>query len=67
MKVYQLHAEGLTNCDWSKQMFSSTVFTTREKAEARIEKFRAMVTDSSRHLDTIVDPKITIMELEVVE
>jgi hypothetical protein len=67
MKVYQLQAEGMTNCNWKKQIQTSTVFTTKEKAEARIEKFKALVSDPVKNMDAILDPVVTIIELEVVE
>jgi len=66
MKVYQLKAEGTTNCEWYGEIYTTTVFTTRELAEQRIEKFKAMASDPDR-LDAIINPKITVIELEVVE
>lgn len=69
--VYQLQAEGLDKMNENRlrTMRSSTVFTTRELAEKRIEKFRELATDPNNiwGLTSNYPIKITVEELEVVE
>ena len=70
MYVYQLKATGDYSCfGGSAIKYSSTVFSTRENAEKRREKFKRMITDDSNILsmDDNDRLKITIEKLEVVE
>jgi len=69
--LFQVVAKGPYACFCSEGFFvSKTLFTTREKAEQRIEKFRIMVTSPERGLSQLDDCdqlKITIEEREIVE
>lgn len=68
--VYQLVARGtLLTFDSLSEIRSGTVFTSQENANRRIDKFKALVTDSSK-LNALADNellKITVQPLEIVE
>ena len=63
MLVYQLQASGedAMGCVANRTVYNTVLFTTQEGAESRVEKFRAACSDR------IVDPKIKIVPMEVID